>query len=127
MTLIFILGLLGLIALFFIMAKQLWLYFIAGMHLQKMRDAVPPLLTPEQEKLGYWLLFEGLALDYIFHVTWGSLIFLEWPAHKEYTLSARLWRLSNMPEGPDDWRRRLALKIRTKLLDTADKRGYHRG
>lgn len=103
-------------------ARQLWLYFVAGMRLKMVRDAGQ--LTHGQTVLGYWALAEGLLIDLVFHLTFGTLIFLELPARGEWTLSARLWRLSN---GAPGWRQRLALKVRKGLLDSMDPSGTHRG
>lgn len=106
----------------FIAVKQLWMYFVCAMRLRQVRDLKA--LTKSQRVLGSILLIEGLALDLIVHFTIGTLLFLELPARKEYTLSRRLWRLSNGPEG---WRKRLATKLREELLDSIDPDGVHRG
>lgn len=106
----------------FFACKQLWLYFVAAMRLQEVRNAEA--LTKAQRVIGSILLFEGLLLDLLVHWFIGTVLFLELPAPKEYTLSRRLWRLSNGPEG---WRRRLATLIRTQLLDSIDPAGIHRG
>lgn len=106
----------------FFAAKQLFLYFVAAMRLQQVRDAQQ--LTKAQRVVGSVLVCEGLLLDLLFHWTVGTVVFLELPARREYTLSRRLWRLSNGPEG---WRKRLALRIRTQLLDSIDPSGTHRG
>jgi hypothetical protein len=105
--------------------RNLWLYFVAAMRLQEMRDA--GILTKEQRYLAYGALLEGLTLDFVFHVTFGSLFFWEHPFRKEFTLSARIWRLSNQQPHPDNWRQRRALRWRKKLLDSADPKGIHRG
>ncbi|MDN8617013.1 hypothetical protein [Variovorax ginsengisoli] len=81
-----------------------------------------PRRTRGQTVLGFSALVEGLLMDLLFHLIFGTLIFWEWPARKEWTLSARLWRLSN---GPPSWRQRLALKVRKGLLDSIDPRGVH--
>jgi hypothetical protein len=106
----------------FIAIKQLWLYFVAAMRLRQVRDAKA--LTKWQRILGSILLCEGLLLDLLVHVLIGTVLFLELPAKKEYTLSRRLWRLSN---GPDGWRKSLATKIRQELLDSIDPSGVHSG
>ncbi|MDN8617883.1 hypothetical protein [Variovorax ginsengisoli] len=102
-------------------ARQLWIYFVCAMRLKMVHDAGQ--LTRGQTVLGYSALVEGLVLDALFHFIFGTLIFLELPARKEWTLSARLWRLSN---GPPSWRQRLALKVRKGLLDSIDPSGVHR-
>ncbi|MDM0024066.1 hypothetical protein [Variovorax saccharolyticus] len=103
-------------------ARQLWIYFVCAMRLKMVRDAGQ--LTRGQTVLGYTALIEGLLIDLVFHLIFGSLIFWELPAWKEWTLSARLWRLSN---GPPSWRQRLALKVRKGLLDSLDPDGVHTG
>lgn len=100
--------------------RQLWLYFVAAMRLKMVRDVGA--LTRAQTVLGYSVLAEGLVLDFLVHMLIGTLLFLELPARNEWTLSARLWRLSN---GPPSWRQRLALKVRTGLLDSIDPSGVH--
>ena len=106
----------------FIACKQLWLYFVAAMRLREVRDAKA--FTKPQRVLAAILLCEGVLLVLLVHWFIGTILFLEFPAWKEYTLSRRLWRLSN---GPDGWRRRLATLIRTQLLDSIDPEGVHRG
>ena len=98
---------------------MLWVHFVAIMHLKHMRE--DGLLTPAQKVLGYTALAIGLVLD-LFAQILISLVFRELP--REWTVSGRLWRLSN---GPDGWRERLALRLRTALLDSADPKGIHRG
>ncbi len=99
----------------------LWVIYVAVMRLQMVRDTVG--LTLGQKVLGYPALLVGLALDLLVNVVVGSIVLLEPP--QEYTLSARLWRLSNDPT--ETWRRRAALWVRKELLDSIDPRGYHKG
>lgn len=100
-------------------AYLLWVHFVAIMHLMHMRD--DGLLTRSQRAIGYTALAVGLVLDLALQVLISAL-FLELP--REWTVSGRLWRLSN---GAPGWRQRLALLLRTALLDTADPKGIHRG
>lgn len=97
----------------------LWLHFVAIMHLKHMR--ADGLLTRSQRAFGYPALVIGLVLDLAVQIA-VTLVFLELP--REWTVSGRLWRLSN---GRAGWRQRLALTLRTALLDTADPSGTHRG
>lgn len=97
----------------------LWLHFVAVMHLKHMR--ADGLLTKEQTYFGYTTLAVGLVLDLLVQV-FISLLFLEIP--REWTVSGRLWRLSN---GKPSWRQKLALKIRVALLDSVDPAGIHKG
>jgi len=97
----------------------LWVHFVAVMHLMHMRN--DGLLTPAQKAIGYSALAVGLVLDVALQGI-ITVLFLELP--REWLVSGRLWRLSNGPEG---WRRRLALALRVGLLDSADPSGMHRG
>lgn len=98
---------------------QLWVHFVAVMHLKRMRDAGQ--LTTAQKFIGYPVLAIGLVLDIALQIIITAL-FLELP--RELTVSGRLWRLSN---GVDGWRKRIATHIRVGLLDSADPSGVHRG
>lgn len=62
-----------------------------------------------------------MLLDLIVNTTVASAIVLEPP--KEWTVSARLTRHS---EG-NGWRQRVAIAIRSALLDNIDPNGVHRG
>src|SRR5574337_1262725 len=99
----------------------LWVWYVCIMRLKMLRDAGT--LTKAQKVFGYPALAVGLILDLFVDLVIGSILFLEWP--NELTLSTRLWRLSNDPN--ETWRRKLALAIRTQLLDTVDPAGVHTG
>ncbi len=101
-------------------AHVLWLHFVACMRLKMVRDA--GLLTTPMKVFGYPVLAMGLVIDFFVNICVGTVLFLELP--REYTLSARLWRLSN--DAPS-WRQRIALAIRTGLLDNVDPAGKHTG
>jgi hypothetical protein len=101
--------------------RMLWLYYAAAMLLLERRNSGE--LTKEQTVLGKVALVEGLLLDLVVHLTVGSIVFWELPAKREYTLSARIWRLSN---GAPGWRQRFAFKVRTRLLDSLDPKRIHR-
>ena len=100
----------------------LWVHYVAVMRLKQLRDAGT--LTTGQKVMGYPALVVGLLLDLGVHMIVGTLLFAELPARGEWTLSARLWRLSTTGTG---WRQRLALWLRRELLDSADPSGVHRG
>lgn len=99
----------------------LWIIYVAIMRLQMVRDTVG--LTLGQKILGYPALALGLILDGIVNIIVGSILLMEPPW--EWTLSARLWRLSN--DETETWRRAAALWVRKELLDSIDPRGYHKG
>ena len=101
----------------------LWVYFVAVMHLKHLKDEGK--LTGGVKFMGYPALIVGLVLDLIVHLIVGTAIFLELPARNEWTLSARLWRLSNDPK--PSWRRTLALFLRRSILDPIDPAGIHKG
>lgn len=99
----------------------LWIVYAAVMNLKRVRDTVG--LTPAHKLFGYPALALGLVLDAYVNLVWGTLVFVEVP--REWTLSSRLWRLSNDPAA--GWRQRWALALRVALLDSVDPNGVHRG
>lgn len=113
----------------------LWIIYVAVMRLQMVRNEVG--LTLGQKILGYPALAVGLLLDGVVNIIVGTIVLAEPPplrwhekwgfgfAFPEWTLSARLWRLSNDPT--ETWRRHVALWVRKELLDSIDPRGYHKG
>ncbi len=98
----------------------LWTVYAAVMRLKQVREAGK--LTLAMKVFGYPALFAGLALDFFVNVFIGSILFAELP--REFTLSARLWRLSNQEPG---YRQRVALWLRVQLLDAIDPSGIHSG
>lgn len=98
----------------------LWIHYAAAMRLMQVRDSGK--LTKAIKAIGYPALVIGLGLDFLVNVTVCSLVFLEIP--KEYTVSARLWRLSN---AQGSYRNKLALWLRVNLLDALDPSGVHKG
>lgn len=99
----------------------LWVFYAAMMRLKQVRDAGK--LTLAMKVFGYPALAVGLLLDLFVNVIVGSVVFWERP--QEWTLSTRLWRLSNGQEA--GWRQRMALALRVSLLDAIDPEGAHRG
>lgn len=99
----------------------LWIMYVAVMRLKQVREAGQ--LTTAMKAFGYPLLAVGLVIDFFVNVVFGSLVLLEIP--REWTLSARLWRWSNNPDG--GWRQKLAKAVRVGLLDNIDPAGEHRG
>ena len=98
----------------------LWGCYVVVMRLKMVQQAEK--LTLAQKVFGYPYLAIGLVLDFFVNVLYASLLFRERP--KEWTVSSRLWRLSNGPEG---WRRDRATLLRVELLDSIDPEGVHRG
>lgn len=100
----------------------LWVFYAAVMRLKMVRDAGGLEGKPWIKAFGYATLAFGLVLDFFVNLVAGTIVFRERP--REWTLSSRLWRLSN---GVDGWRRRWAMAIRVALLDVIDPEGVHRG
>lgn len=98
----------------------LWILYAGVMRLKMLKDA--GLLTPAQKAFGYPWLAIGLVLDAFVNLVFASFLFMEVP--REWTVSGRLWRLSN---GEPGRRQRWALAIRVALLDALDPSGVHRG
>lgn len=101
-----------------------WIIFVAIMRLKQVREAGQ--LTRTTAVLGYATLALGLVLDMLINTAVGTIAFAEWPQWRrgEWLLSGRLSRLS---AGPDGWRKRRAILIRSQLLDNVDPAGVHRG
>ena len=97
----------------------LWVHYVAVMRLMQVRDAGH--LTAAMKAIGYPALFVGLLLDLIVNTVVATLIFIELP--REWTVSARLTRHSEST----GWRQRVAVAIRSALLDNIDPNGVHRG
>ncbi|MDQ0082953.1 hypothetical protein J2W35_003312 [Variovorax boronicumulans] len=100
----------------------LWVFYAAVMRLKMVRDAAGLEGKPWIKVFGYLTLAVGLVLDFFVNVVAGTIVFRELP--REWTLSTRLWRLSN---GSAGWRQVWALSIRVALLDEIDPEGIHRG
>ena len=101
-------------------AYLLWVHYVAVMRLLMVLKEGN--LTKTATVFGYLAVAVGLVLDVLFHVVVGSIVCWELP--REYTLSARLTRLSRQGYG---WRARWALAIRIALLDFIDSKGVHTG
>lgn len=100
----------------------LWYLYAVVMALVSARDRYTGTLPWPIRALGYPALFAGLAIDFVVNVVFCTLIFLALP--REWTVSARLWHLSN---SPPSWRQRTALWLRVNLLDPIDPSGTHKG
>ena len=100
----------------------LWIIFAAVMALVSARNRYPGTLPIPIRVLGYPLLALGLVVDLGVNVLICPVLFLELP--REWTVSSRLWRLSN---SSPSWRQRTALWLRVNLLDPIDPSGVHRG
>lgn len=103
--------------LFILLLPAMWTLYLAVMHLDTARRRGA--LTRAAKAIGYPILAVGLAVDVLFNVLWGSLLFLEPP--RELLFTKRISRLN------DDagWRGRLACWICLELLDPFDPRGRH--
>lgn len=108
---------LGALLLFF----STWVFFVAIMNLKRVRNAGQ--LTPASRVLGLVVEAIGLVLDLSLNWLIAPLLFLE--VGREVLLSARITRL--VAQDPNGWRGRLALLLRTQLLDNIDPAGVHRG
>ncbi len=113
--------LIALLVLWFIkLPWSLWVAYVAIMRLKQVREAGQ--LTTAMKVFGYPLLFRGLVLDFFCNLITASLLFREWP--REWTVSSRLWRLSQTGTG---WRQQRAIAMRIALLDAIDPSGLHKG
>lgn len=95
-----------------------WTLYLAIMALKRARDSGT--LPKVAYYLGLPLLWLGLLVDFICNVLVTLLPFLDLP--REFLVTARLQRYV---DGPDGWRKRLALWFALNLLDPFDPKGYH--
>lgn len=100
----------------------LWYLYAVVMALKQGVDRWPTTLPLPVRVLGYPALFVGLAIDLYVTLIICTLLFLQLP--REWTVSGRLWRISNQPPS---WRQRTALWLRVNLLDPLDPSGVHKG
>lgn len=90
-----------------------WTHFLAIFHLKKVEEVQG--LRPMSRFFGYWVLLpKGLLLDFLLNLV-ATLFFLDLP--REWLLTGRLQRYV---DGPDGWRRRLALAIDADKLEPYD-------
>lgn len=95
-----------------------WIQYLAVMNLQRARDAGT--LSRVAYYLGQPVLYAGLLCDFVVNSVFASLLFLAVP--REFLVTQRLTRYAN---GPDGWRKRLALWLAHNLLDPFDPSGQH--
>jgi hypothetical protein len=96
----------------------LWVLFLAVMCLKDARDAGR--LSPLATRLGNVLLAFGYFWDFGWNALFATVLFLDAP--REFTLSARLQRYV---DGPDGWRRRRAIWFAINLLNGCSAGGPH--
>lgn len=95
-----------------------WIFYLAVMNLKRARDAGS--ITKVAYRFGLPLLYIGLLIDLLVNVIFVTILFLEIP--KECLITQRLKRHAN---GPDGWRRSMAIWLAKNLLDTFDPSGVH--
>jgi hypothetical protein len=96
----------------------LWIFYLAVMNLQRVRDL--GLLHPVVKKLAYPILIVGVLLNILLNITILTILFLDVP--REWTISKRLNRYMTQPVA--NWRSKAA-KIFEYLLDPFDPDGDH--
>lgn len=94
-----------------------WYAFMGVMTLYRGKRA--GVLPPETEKLAKPGLWFAYVLDFLSNIL-ATIVFLDIPRDPLVTD-----RLQRYVDGPDTWRRRLAILIDSKLLAWADPKGYH--
>lgn len=92
-----------------------WTHYLAIFHLKKVEQAQG--LLPLSRFLGYWVLLpKGMALDWLLNLV-ATLPFLDFPAHPLELVTGRLQRYV---DGPDSWRRRVAMAYDADQLKPYD-------
>lgn len=95
----------------------LWLLFLALMSVAAAKDRKA--LSLPVKIMVYPVLYLAVALDVLFNLTWGTILFLDVP--QEWMFTARITRL-----GRDfEWRGAVARWICRKFLDPFDPSGSH--
>lgn len=103
-------NLIGLALAGYALAVLSWLFYLAIMHLKRVRDDLHPVAKAH----AYLLLSAGLVLDVVLNAVVGSVLFLEPP--RELLLTSRLKRLKR----GDGWRAKLADWVCEHLLEQFD-------
>ena len=101
----------------FALMYALWVFYLAVMNLQRVRDMGK--LTPVALAFGYPVLIIGLVLDFLVNVFVMTFLLLEIP--QETTVTSRLKRHHKESTG---WRLAIVLFIEP-LLDPFDPSGDH--
>jgi hypothetical protein len=94
----------------YVLAVVAWLFYVAVMHLIKVRHQLHPVAKVH----AYALAAIGIALDVILNVAVATVVFLDLP--REWLLTARLRRL----KAGTGWRRSVAAWICEHLLNQFD-------
>lgn len=98
----------------------LWVLYLAVMNLRYARDAGVYLLTPATQRMGKAVLGIAYVWDFLCNMLPVSVIFLELP--HELLVTARVQR---HVDGPDGWRRRVAIWFAVNMLNPFDLTGDH--
>lgn len=102
------------------LAERTYESYLAVMHLKKIQLQFGK-LTGAQKAFGYPILFKGLLRDWWLNVI-STVYFGNRMAHWKELTTGRLIRYAN---GPDGWRKRVALWFGRDLLDQPDPDGVH--
>ena len=113
-----------------------WTHFLAIFHLKKVEQAQG--LRPLSRFFGYWVVLpKGLLYDWLLNIV-ASLVFLD-PPHNWWRVKVWRWavpivplelvtgRLQRYVDGPDAWRRRLALALDADKLEPYDNNHIKKG
>ena len=94
-----------------------WVLYVAIMSFKRHKDEMGTVA----KAIAYPLLVIGLISDFLFNVTWGSVIFLELP--RELLMTDRLKR--HIGDHKKDWRDRNANWFCKEFLNVYDPSGHH--
>lgn len=108
----------GVLALYLPIAT--WLLYLAGMAVDRANDEAHAL--PELSDFLARLIWPIAAIHNCANNAWPMMILFGFDPPRELATTKRLNRYVN---GPDGWRRRLALFVREQLLNVFDWRGVH--
>jgi hypothetical protein len=95
----------------YVLAVLTWLFYLAIMHVMKVRHDLHPVAKAH----AYVLMVIGLALDLVLNIVVGTVAFSDLP--REWLLTSRLKRYKM---GRDGWRKSFAYWICEHLLNQFD-------
>jgi len=98
-----------------------WVFYIAIMSLQREWDNLPLIA----KIFAAPIIVIGVASDFLFNLTWGTILFLELPRWGEWMMTARLKR--HIHDHKLDWRDRNGNWFCWTFLNRFDKTGNHCG
>lgn len=113
-----LLATLGIAGASFLGVYTLWLFYLAAMNLLRAREMGT--INKVAMVMGWPIVAVAMLIDLVVNVTLLTVLFLELP--KEYLVTKRLARHM---QGPDGYRKKIAIFTCKTFLDSFDPSGNH--